>query len=225
MAKFKNKYRIESNRRPNWDYSSDALYFITIVTQHRVCNLGRINENQEMELSEFGLIVDSEWLKSFEIRKELILHEYVIMPNHIHAIVEIKNDERTADTDGRPYQRGRSYQRDRSTNPENQSNSDSSEFDISENPEIPPTDIKRNMPVRLPKSISSFLAGFKSAVNTKIDDYIDENALNIPKYNRNNHFFQPDYHDHIIRNQMEYERIRWYIINNPKNWKNDQLKK
>lgn len=225
MAKFKNKYRIESNRRPNWDYSSDALYFITIVTQHRVCNLGRINENQEMELSEFGLIVDSEWLKSFDIRKELILHEYIIMPNHIHAIVEIKNDERTADTDGRPYQRGRSYQRDRSSNPENQSNSDSSEFDISENPEIPPTDIKRNMPVRLPKSISSFMAGFKSAVNTKIDDYIDENALNIPKYNRNNHFFQPDYHDHIIRNQMEYERIRWYIINNPKNWKNDQLKK
>lgn len=213
MAKFKNKYRIESNRRPNWDYSSDALYFITIVTQHRVCNLGRINENQEMELSDFGLIVDSEWLKSFDIRKELILHEYIIMPNHIHAIVEIKNDERTADTDGRPYQRGRSYQRD------------SSGINNLINPEIPPTDIKRNMPVRLPKSISSFLAGFKSAVNTKIDDHIDENALNIPKYNRNNHFFQPDYHDHIIRNQMEYERIRLYIINNPKNWKNDQLKK
>ncbi len=41
------------------------------------------------------------------------------------------------------------------------------------------------------------MAGFKSAVNTKIDDYIDENQLSIPKYNRNNHFFQPNYHDHI----------------------------
>jgi putative transposase len=51
---------------------------------------------------------------------------------------------------------------------------------------------------RLPKSISSFLAGFKSAVNSKIDDYIDENGLDISKYNRNNHFFQPDYYDHII---------------------------
>lgn len=77
--------------------------------------------------------------------------------------------------------------------------------------------IKRNIPVRLPKSISSFIAGFKSAVNSKIDDYIDTNQLDIPKYNRNNHFFLPNDHDHVIRNDEEYQRIKRYIINNPKN--------
>lgn len=67
------------------------------------------------------------------------------------------------------------------------------------------------------------MAGFKSAVNTKIDDYIDEKHLNITKYNRNNHFFQPNYHDHIIRNEVEYQRIKNYIINNPANWEKDTL--
>ena len=67
------------------------------------------------------------------------------------------------------------------------------------------------------------MAGFKSAVNTKIDDYIDENNMNIPKYNRNNHFFQPNYHDRIIRNKHEYWRIKNYIKQNPVNWDNDKF--
>jgi len=78
-------------------------------------------------------------------------------------------------------------------------------------------------PVRQPKSISSFMAGFKAAVNSKIDDFIDDNNLDIPKYNRNNRFFQRNYHDRVIRNPTEYRRIKYYIRNNPKNWKGDDL--
>ncbi len=83
--------------------------------------------------------------------------------------------------------------------------------------------IKRNPPIRLPKSISSFMAGFKSAVNTKIDDYIDEHQLNTSKYNKKNHFFQPNYHDHIIRNDREFGIIERYIVNNPMNWGKDKI--
>lgn len=92
--KFKNKYRSESHRRPNWDYSGNALYFLTIVTQNRECNLGAIvnmDGQPYLQLSNFGKIVEYEWLKSFEIRDELYLHEFVMMPNHLHTIVEIKN--------------------------------------------------------------------------------------------------------------------------------------
>ena len=199
---FKNKYRIGSHRKPGWDYDSDAFYFLTIVTQDRVSNLGEINENAEMVLSDFGKIVESEWMKSFEIRNELYLHDFVIMPNHIHCIVEIWNGKQMVKTNVEPVEmNGRSFL-----------------------PDEIPNDIIRNMPIRLPKSISSFIAGFKSAVNRKIDDYIDEFQLNIPKYNRRNHFFQPNYHDHIIRNNIEFSRIRNYIINNPVNWKLDKLK-
>ena len=86
-----------------------------------------------------------------------------------------------------------------------------------------PTDISKKSFIRKPKSISSFVAGFKSAVNSKIDDYIDDYKLNIPKFNRNNHFFQANYNDHIIRNEKEYYRIAQYIIDNPINWENDEF--
>ncbi len=209
--KFRNKYRIESHRKPHWDYSTDGLYFITMVTQNRECNLGKII-SAKMILSDFGKIVETEWLKSFQIRNELILHEFVIMPNHLHAIVEINNGiivigGDTVDTHGRVY--------------------------LPFTPVLPINPdylidnellcIKRNHPIRLPKSISSFIAGFKSAVNTNIDDYIDKHKLSIPKYNRKNHFFQPNYHDNIIRDNNEYQRIQNYILNNPKNWILDKL--
>ena len=224
MTKFKNKYRSESHRRPNWDYSADALYFLTIVTQHRVCNLGKI-ENNEMILSDFGNIVNTEWHKSFDIRKELFLDEFIIMPNHLHAIVEIdnrdindKSDNENAPDVGRNDvdTHGRAY-----LQPLQLIQSPPSDLNTDARPYQP---IKRNPPIRLPKSISSFIAGFKSAINSKIDDYIDEKQLNIPKYNRNNHFFQPNYHDHIIRNELEYHRIKNYIINNPSNWDKDTLR-
>lgn len=59
MTKYKNKYRSESNRLPNWDYSRPALYYLTIVTKKRACNLGRIAADQ-MILSDFGKIVRAE---------------------------------------------------------------------------------------------------------------------------------------------------------------------
>ena len=99
MEKFRSKYRIRTHRKPRWDYSAGALYFVTIVTQHRECNLGVI-VNNEMQLSDFGNIVKHEWLKSFTIRSELILHQFAIMPNHLHAVFEICNIHRNNTTIG-----------------------------------------------------------------------------------------------------------------------------
>lgn len=201
MTKFQNKYRIASHRKPNWDYSTNGMYFLTIVTQHRECNLGEIQQTT-MILSDFGKIVETEWYKSFDIRDELFLDECIIMPNHIHAIVVLNNQTNGGDGDfSTPIQT----------------------TVFNSNDEL--STIKRNPAIRLPKSISSFMAGFKSAVNTKIDNYLDLNQLHIPKFNRNNHFFQPNYHDHIIRNEWEYLRIKNYIINNPQNWKKDHFHK
>ncbi|NLN96715.1 MAG: transposase, partial [Bacteroidales bacterium] len=89
--KFRNKYRIASHRMPRWDYSGDGIYFITLVTQNRECNLGEIIDGH-ISLSEMGKIVDNEWLKSFDIRDELYLDEYIIMPNHLHAIIILNNN-------------------------------------------------------------------------------------------------------------------------------------
>lgn len=214
--KYQNKYRIPSNRKPGWDYSGDGYYFITLVTQNRVCNLGNIVQST-MILSDFGKIIEMEWLKSFEIRNELFLDKFILMPNHIHAIVVLDNQNRCDNDDVETHGRA-SLQ---STTPFQSTTHQSPLLESS--PDNLNGTIKRNPAIRLPKSISSFIAGFKSAVNTKIDDYIDDNHLNLPKYNRNNHFFQPNYHDRIIRNHQEYERIQNYIANNPSNWKDDKF--
>lgn len=245
--KFQNKYRIASHRRPGWDYSSNGMYFITVVTQNMVCNLGEVvmGDVPAVQLSDFGKIVDAEWHKSFEIRNELFLDEYIIMPNHLHAIVVINNGEimmgngdggdggGVGGTGGRTDNGGDGGTDNVETHgraslqnpyPYSQPQPHPQQPQPQQQPDIIQTHGRASvMPHRLPKSISSFLGGFKSAVNSKIDDYIDEHQLNIPKYNRNNHFFQPNYHDHIIRDEQSYHRISNYIINNPAKWCDDKF--
>jgi len=88
--KFQNKYRIPTTRLHSWDYGADALFFITICTAHRECYFGKI-EKGEMILSELGRIVETEWIKTFDLRKDMNLQmgEFVVMPNHFHAIISI----------------------------------------------------------------------------------------------------------------------------------------
>ena len=65
-----------------------------------------------------------------------------------------------------------------------------------------------------PRSLSSIMAGFKSAVTKKIN--IIRNAPGTPVWQRN-------YYEHIIRNENALNNIRQYIINNPLSWHQDQL--
>lgn len=62
---------------PGWNYAGDGTYFITIVTQNRIHWFGKI-KNGKMLLSRFGEIVDDEFIKSFKIRNELYLNEYIV---------------------------------------------------------------------------------------------------------------------------------------------------
>lgn len=87
---FKNKYRIKSARHEEWDYSQDGFYFITICTEKWKSFFGNI-ENEKMVLSELGKIVKNEWFKTREIRKNVKLDEFVVMPNHIHGIIQVLN--------------------------------------------------------------------------------------------------------------------------------------
>ncbi len=84
--KFKDKYRIPSNRLRGWDYARNGHYYITIVTADRKRLFGEI-VNGEMVLNDWGQIVNDEFFKSFEMRAELFLGEFILMPDHLHAIV------------------------------------------------------------------------------------------------------------------------------------------
>ena len=81
------------NRKPNrmkgYDYSQDNLYFVTSCVQDRVCCFGGITDGKMM-LNEYGNIAEQQWHWLGEQYPYVVLHEFVVMPNHIHGIIEIK---------------------------------------------------------------------------------------------------------------------------------------
>ncbi|MDR7210819.1 transposase [Flavobacterium piscis] len=180
MTLFKNKFKIDSNRLRNWDYSNEAIYFITIATKNRECIFGSI-EKGKMILNDNGQIVENALLKSIKIRKNWFFHNWVVMPNHIHLLIEIQNDhcsDSNVETHNVEMHSSASTHRT-STNVKTivekmhccaslQKNQSESKLS------------------RKPNSISSFAAIFKSVTTKQINDVES--------------IRQSNYHDHIVRN-------------------------
>jgi putative transposase len=84
-------------RRPlrlkEYSYSQPGAYFVTVCTKNKQCIFGKIY-NEEMKLSDKGEIVKKEWLKTAVIRPYVRLDQFVVMPNHFHAILWIEKDDR-----------------------------------------------------------------------------------------------------------------------------------
>ncbi len=74
-------------RMNNYDYSRDNRYFITLNVSGGLCCFGEING--EMILSEYGKIAEEQWLWLEKQYPYVILHDYVVMPDHFHGIIEI----------------------------------------------------------------------------------------------------------------------------------------
>ncbi len=92
-----NIHHRRSIRLKTHDYAGDGVYYITLVTKNRRRLFGTV-VNGRMVLSDAGQIVCDEWLKSAEILNEIALDEWVVMPEHFHALVSIR-----APKDNRPY--------------------------------------------------------------------------------------------------------------------------
>jgi len=86
--KFRNKYRTDSARAQWYNYGGNGAYFVTICTKNREHYFGKI-VNGTMRLSEIGEIAQSEWQKTKELRSDmnLLLGEFIVMPNHFHCVV------------------------------------------------------------------------------------------------------------------------------------------
>jgi len=79
-----------SIRLKGYDYSQVGLYFVTICTENRQHLFGEIL-NRKMGLNEYGQIVHAVWNELPQHYKNIRLHEFVVMPNHIHGVVQICN--------------------------------------------------------------------------------------------------------------------------------------
>jgi REP element-mobilizing transposase RayT len=95
-----------SIRLAGYDYSSAGAYFITLCTHNRECLFGDIIDGK-MSLSPAGSIVDEEWVRSGDIRREIELDAWVIMPNHIHGIIFIVEPQGDAPKAGDQHRIGK----------------------------------------------------------------------------------------------------------------------
>ena len=211
-----------SIRLKGYDYSQEGMYFITICVQDRECLFGEIvvganddsslnyraNDNspqlQIMILNDAGKIAEQCWLSIPEHFPNTILHEYVVMPNHIHGIIEITgivganhhspvNDIDVTDVGANNH------------SPVNELD----KMDIVRAKNFSPLPFAQQpQPFRSPsRTIGSIIRGFKIGVTKWFDQSI----------------WQRDYYEHIIRSTEEYERIAHYIINNPLKWREDKF--
>jgi REP element-mobilizing transposase RayT len=207
----------KQNRMPAFDYSSVGYYFVTICTQDRELFFGNV-EHGEMIVSEMGKIAVDCWNEIPDHFDNIVLDEFVVMPNHVHGIILITENRQNDDVTVDVIVGGRHAC-----------------------PLQSPQQNEQPLSITRPHELLPVVIGsYKSAVtklihrlpaendHTKIDINTVENRhtcflsifglQNMPKY----FGWQRSYHDSIIRDEPSLYRIRAYIKNNPANWMQDK---
>ena len=139
-------------RFPGYDYTNAGGYFVTICTRARTCHFGNV-VGGAVTLSSAGRIVQETW-DSLPQRFSVAPDEFVVMPNHVHGIVQLYGD----------------------------------------------SGLTLGEIVRVFKAIST-----RTIRQAGMLDFA----------------WQSNYHEHIIRNEHELERVRNYIVSNPLMWEDD----
>jgi putative transposase len=85
-------------RLKGFDYISDSFYFVTSMVHGRICCFGEISDGT-MILNEFGQIAVNQWFWLPHQYPYVKLHAFVVMPDHIHGIIQI---DRVGDGRDRP---------------------------------------------------------------------------------------------------------------------------
>ena len=97
IRKFQNKYRVDSVRLNDYDYSSDGFYFVTICTKDKINYFGNV-VNSGLELSRIGKIAEKCWQEIPKHFPFVTLDKFVVMPNHLHGIIMIDRSDKHVET-------------------------------------------------------------------------------------------------------------------------------
>jgi len=242
VSKYKNKYRIETNRHQYWDYSRPGGYYITINTHNRDCFLGNISYGK-MHLSPFGQVVHDEILRIPTYHEQVQIGASVVMPDHIHLIVDILDMD-----DGLMYDRDVSMDRDGIADHADDTGGDDDDRDDTAKKihefSLPPRTIHPTPP-RTTNVIPTYATdpdpwyhnpNHKPTID-EIKQYrkqrrkmiipkiigkmkmVTSKQINILRGTPQQKNWQANYHDRIIPDDNAYQRILKYINDNPANWK------
>ncbi len=214
----------QSTRLKGYDYSQVGLYFITLCCANRANIFGGIEMIKEhsipiakMVLNNAGKIAEKCWVEIPVHFPNVVLHEYVIMPNHVHGIIEIV---KTKNIDVKPGQCKKGNARINKNKPTKDSslekskdakcgtaNNNKGNGDVVNN-----TEYIESKFVSPSKTIGSMVRGFKIGVTKWMRQNTDIHDV-----------WQRNYYDVIIRDELAYYRIAQYIRNNPAKWLDDKF--
>jgi REP element-mobilizing transposase RayT len=178
-------------------------YFITLCTRDRQCWFGEV-KNGKMYLNSIGSIVAKEWLNSAQIRQEIELDEWIVMPNHFHAIVIIHNE--INENLGRTSENHIQGEHFGNIQGEHFGNIQGEHFGNIQGASLAP------LRLRKPRSLSTLISGFKAVVTKRINEIRQVSGVSI---------WQRNYYEHIIRDELSLYNIRKYILENPLSWSED----
>ena len=191
-----NLHHRRSIRLKDFDYRLGGYYFVTFATANLECLFGEIVDGQ-MVLNQFGEIARQEWLRAEEVREEVELDEFVIMPNHIHGIIIIKGAEAEEGTIVAKRARRRASLEMMGAFHRNARTAD---------PPAPPG--------LQAGSLGAIISQFKSICNKRINKLRQTPQAQV--WHRN-------YYESVITKEKALLRIRIYIAHNPQFWNRDKF--
>jgi len=199
-VKYCELYKIEATRLKNWDYSTPGWYFITIVCH----NFTFYFDNPQVKE-----IVNGYWSKIPEHFAGVRLGEYIVMPNHMHGVIEVL-DSRDVPVETR-----------HGASPT--TGVDIPTFETRTSASLQYNDLtKRTLD---PAKINDFYVALSEKSNQIIPNIIRSFKSAVTKNCHENHLelvWQPRFYDHIVRSEASLTLIENYIRDNPENWSTDR---
>ncbi len=192
-----------------------------------------------MILNDAGKMIQTEWEKLSQRFSNIELHEYVVMPNHFHGILEIFA---TGATDTVPENEPGHHPVGATLvvapnvaddtvaeNEPGEPQTGATTRVVGATLVVAPTDAENETGVQnetgantdapMGKTVGDMMAAFKSITTV---EYI-RGVKNSGWQPFNGKLWQRNYYEHIIRNERSYEIISSYIIDNPALWEDDKF--
>ena len=200
--KFRNQYRIPS-ARATWHEYNCGTYFVTLCTQNREQYLGKIvydqNNEAQMDYTEMGRYANEQIQNVTNHYPYAEIPLWVVMPNHVHCLVIIRNVETVCT----PSQSHKMTVVETVCTPSLPQQKTRWKNDTV-NETMQNISKKRGL-------LSTTIGGLKRAIT----HYANEKGICFQ--------WQTRFHDHIVRDWDELNRIADYIEHNPARWMQDKF--
>jgi putative transposase len=217
------RHHRRSIRWAGYDYAQAGAYFVTVCVQERGCLFGDVVES-EMRLNDAGCMVRAAWDEMADHYPGVQTDAFVVMPNHVHAIIVLGGPTAGAAVGAGPCacpNAGQSY--GETAQPPAGTGQPLSQ--IGQPQGVAPTGAGRScgetgqpQGVACTLSLGDVVHRFKTLTTKRYADGVKQHGW--PAFT--GRLWQRNYYEHVIRDERSLNRIRQYITDNPASWMLDR---